>query len=49
VTSLLDRIDHHLREFLMGHESATRMVWRILVGAQPTPTAIATCDPEAGS
>jgi hypothetical protein len=49
VTSLLDRIDHHLREFLMGHESATRMVWRILFGTRPTPSATTTLDPDAGS
>ena len=36
MTALLDRVDHHLREYLLGHQSATSSVWRILFGAQPT-------------
>jgi hypothetical protein len=48
MTTLLDHVDHHLREYLMGHLSATRTVWRILVGMHPTPTTITTLDPEVG-
>jgi hypothetical protein len=48
MTTLLDRVDHHLPEHLMGHQSASRMVWRIPFGTQPTPTTITTLDPEVG-
>jgi hypothetical protein len=44
--SLLDRVDHHLREYLLGHQSATRMVWRILFGTQPISKTMTTIDPE---
>jgi hypothetical protein len=48
VTTLLDRVDHQLREYLMEHQSATRMVWRIVFGTHATPTTITTFDPKAG-
>jgi hypothetical protein len=48
MTTLLNRVDHHLREYLMGHQSATRTVWRILFGMQPTPTTITALDPKMG-
>jgi hypothetical protein len=48
MTNLLDRVDHQLREYLMGHQSATRMVWRILFGMPPTRSTNTTSDPEVG-